>query len=336
MCQYSVEKHDGVATDWHLVHLGSMARGGAGVVMLEATAVVPEGRIAREDLGLWNDKQRDAMTRLVEVIHSHGAGAAVQLAHAGRKASVYRPWEPDLAGTVPHEDGGWQTLAPSAIAFDGMSVPREMTVADIDAVVDAFGQAAKRAVEAGFDALEIHAAHGYLVHQFLSPLSNTRTDAYGGSAENRARLLLRLVSAVRAEVGELPVSVRFSATDYAEGGLTPDDVAVFAAWAGVAGADLIDVSTGGLVAGVHIPLSPGYQVPHAELIRRETGLCTAAVGLITDAAQAETIVSSGQADVVLVGREFLRNPHFALQAAAKLGERLSYSPPQYGRAPYDA
>ncbi|GAA3581370.1 NADH:flavin oxidoreductase/NADH oxidase [Klugiella xanthotipulae] len=333
MCQYSADKRDGVPTDWHLVHLGALARGGAGVVITEATAVVPEGRISPEDLGLWNDTQRDALARIVRVIHSHGAGAAIQLAHAGRKASTYKPWS-SKRNTVPAAEGGWPTVAPSAIAFGEMAEPQALTVDGIREVVEAFRLATRRAVAAGFDAVEVHAAHGYLVHEFLSPLSNQRTDEYGGSAENRARLLLEIVRAMRAEADCLPLFVRFSATDWAEGGLTPEEVSTFARWAGAAGADLIDVSTGGLTSGAQIPLSPGYQVTFAEQLRRETRLPTSAVGLITEAEQAERILADGEADVILMGRELLRDPHFPLRAAAQLGETLSYAPRQYERAPF--
>ncbi len=333
MCQYSVEKHDGTAIDWHLVHLGSLARGGAGVVMTEATAVLPEGRIAREDLGIWNDEQRDALSRIVAEIHSHGAAAAIQLAHAGRKASVYRPWDAQR-GSVPAAEGGWQTFAPTALAFDGYAEPLALDVPHIDSVVEAFAAAARRSAQAGFDAVEIHAAHGYLIHQFLSPLSNKRTDEYGGSAENRARLLLRVIKAVRAEIGDLPLIVRFSADDYAPGGLDANQVAIFARWAEKAGTDLLDISTGGLVGGVHIQLSPGYQVAHAAIVRDAVGIPVSAVGLITEAHQAEDIIRNEQADVVMMGREFLRNPHFPMKAAADLGEILSYAPHQYERAAY--
>jgi len=332
MCQYSVEQQDGVPTTWHLVHLGGFAKGGAGAVVVEAAGVVPEGRISPQDVGLWNDEQRDAFRPIVDFVHAQGAAAGIQLAHAGRKASTSRPWE-TAQGTVPESEGGWTTVAPSAVAFDGYAVPRELEPEDIRVVALAFAAAARRAVEAGFDLVELHAAHGYLLHQFLSPLSNHRTDVYGGSLENRARALLETIDAVRAEVGEgYPVVVRFSATDWTDGGLTVDEVVQVARWAAEHGADLADVSTGGNVARATIPVGPGYQVPFAETIRREAGIGTIAVGMISTAFQAEQIVATGQADVVMVGREFLRDPAFALRAAADLGVALDYEPQQYHRA----
>ncbi|MFJ7287487.1 NADH:flavin oxidoreductase/NADH oxidase [Curtobacterium sp. NPDC098951] len=332
MCQYSAEAQDGLPTPWHLVHLGGFAKGGAGAVVVEATGVVPEGRISPQDLGLWNDEQRDAFRPIVDFIHAQGAAAGVQLAHAGRKASTFRPWEP-THGSVPAEQGGWSTVAPSAVAFDGYAEPRELAVEDIRVVALAFAQAARRAAEAGFDLVEIHAAHGYLLHQFLSPLSNHRTDSYGGSLENRARALLEVLDAVRAEVGEgFPVVVRFSATDWTPGGLTLEETTEVARWAAEHGADLADVSTGGNVANAPIPVGPGYQVPFADAIKRDAGIGTIAVGMISDAFQAEQIVATGQADVVMVGREFLRDPAFPLRAAAELGVTVDYEPQQYHRA----
>jgi len=332
MCQYSVERQDGVPTPWHLVHLGGFAKGGAGAVVVEATGVVPEGRISPQDVGLWNDEQRDAFRPIVDFIHSQGAAAGVQLAHAGRKASTYRPWE-ERQGTVPEDQGGWSTVAPSAVAFDGYDVPRELAAEDIRVVALAFAAAARRSVEAGFDLVEIHAAHGYLLHQFLSPLSNQRTDSYGGSLENRARALLEVVDAVRSEVGEgFPVVVRFSATDWVDGGLTLEETTQVARWAAEHGADLADVSTGGNAAKAPIPVGPGYQVPFASAIRRDAGIGTIAVGMISEAFQAEQIVATGQADVVMVGREFLRDPSFPLRAAVELGVSVDYEPQQYHRA----
>ncbi|ROP66438.1 MULTISPECIES: NADH:flavin oxidoreductase/NADH oxidase [unclassified Curtobacterium] len=332
MCQYSVEQQDGVPTPWHLVHLGGFAKGGAGAVVVEATGVVPEGRISPQDLGLWNDEQRDAFRPIVDFIHSQGAAAGVQLAHAGRKASTYRPWE-SSHGTVPASEGGWTAVGPSAEAFPGYDVPRELSTEDIRLVAVGFAVAARRAVEAGFDLVELHAAHGYLLHQFLSPLSNHRTDEFGGSLENRARALLDVVDAVRAEVGEgFPIVVRFSATDWTDGGLTLDEVTEVARWAAEHGADLADVSTGGNVASAPIPVGPGYQVPFAAEIKRNAGIGTIAVGMISEAFQAEQIVATGQADVVMVGREFLRDPGFPLRAAVELGVELDYEPQQYHRA----
>ncbi|CAN5136654.1 NADH:flavin oxidoreductase/NADH oxidase [soil metagenome] len=334
MCQYSVDERDGVPTDWHLVHLGSFALGGAGIVMTEATAVSPVGRISPEDTGIWNDEQRDAWARVTAFVRSHGAVPGIQLAHAGRKASTWRPFAP-LAGTVPQSEGGWQTVAPSAVAYTGYDVPRALTTDEVADVVTAFAEGAVRAVSAGFGLLEIHAAHGYLIHQFLSPLSNVRTDEYGGSLENRARLLLDVVRAVRAAAGpDVPLLVRFSATDYAEGGWDREQTATAAAWALEAGADFFDISTGGLVGGVHMPLGPGYQVPFAEYVHESASVPVSAVGLITQAQQAEEVVSSGKADAVMMGREMLRDPHFPLRAAAELGVDLDYYPPQYLRAKF--
>jgi 2,4-dienoyl-CoA reductase-like NADH-dependent reductase (Old Yellow Enzyme family) len=333
MCQYSVEKRDGVPTDWHLVHLGSMAAGGAGLIVTEATAVSPEGRISDRDTGIWNAEQAAAWTRIVDYLHRQGATAGIQLAHAGRKASTFPAWGAGLRGTVPADQGGWPTLAPSAIAFPGYSEPLALDAAGIETVITDFTAAARRAVDAGFDVLELHAAHGYLLHQFLSPLSNRRTDEYGGSLQNRARLVLRVVEAVRAEVGEeVPLLVRFSATDYAAGGWTVEETAVVAGWAAKAGADFFDVSSGGNITGVHIPLSPGYQVPLARIVKDTAAVPVSAVGLITTAEQANQVVASGAADAVMLGREFLRDPHFALRAAAELGVHLDYWPGQYLRA----
>lgn len=331
LCQYSVEKHDGVPTDWHLAHLGSFAIGGAGLVMTEATAVTAEGRISPEDTGIWNDEQRDAWARIVSFIASQGAVPGIQLAHAGRKGSTWRPWS-ETQGTVPATDGGWEPVAPSAVAFSGYATPRALTSDEIAGVVDDFTAAARRSIDAGFEVLEIHAAHGYLLHQFLSPLSNERDDQYGGSLENRARLLLDIVRSVRAEVGDsVPLLVRFSATDWAEGGWDEEQTTTVAGWARDAGADLFDISSGGLVGGVTIPLSPGYQVPFAEHVHAAE-LPVSAVGLITEAQQAEEIVASGRADAVMMGRQMMRDPHFAWRAAHELGVELDYYPPQYLRA----
>jgi len=336
MCQYSVEAHDGVPTDWHLVHLGSFARGGAGLVMAEATGVVPEGRITPGDTGLWNDVQRDAWARIVTFIHSQGALAGVQLAHAGRKASTHVPWEGD--GSVEADAGGWETVAPSAIAFPGYATPRELTAAEIEALPGAWAAAATRAISAGFDLVEIHSAHGYLLHEFLSPLSNERTDQWGGSLENRARLLLDVVRAVRAAVGpDTPVFVRLSATDWSEpAGWTLEDTVTVSRWATEAGADLMDVSSGGLIPGVRIPTGPGYQVPFAHAVRSQADAVVASVGQITSGVQAEQIIATGEADAVLVAREFLRDPHLPLRAAHDLGVELDYWPNQYlrGRWPH--
>lgn len=333
MCEYSVDKHDGVPTTWHLVHLGAFAQGRSGLIITEAAAVTPGGRISPEDVGIYNDEQRDAWAPIVDFLHSQGSAAGIQLAHAGRKASTWRPWA-DSYGTVPVADGGWPTVAPSAIAFsDNYATPQSLEVEGIRSLVADFAAAARRSVDAGFDVLELHAAHGYLLHQFLSPLSNRRVDLYGGILENRARLLLEIITAIRSEVGaDAPIFVRFSATDWAEGGWTPEQTAIVSGWARDAGADFFDISTGGLVSGVTIPLSPGYQVPFADFVKKQSGVEVNAVGLITEALQAEQIVASGQADAVMVAREALRDPHFPLRAAHELGYDLPYWPDQYVRA----
>ncbi|MBS0025296.1 NADH:flavin oxidoreductase/NADH oxidase [Microbacterium paraoxydans] len=329
MCMYSAV--DGIAQEWHHAHLAQFASGGAGLIVAEATAVVPEGRISPRDLGLWTDAQRDALAPVVRAIHDRGSLAGIQLAHAGRKASTWWPWAPER-GSVPVTEGGWTTVAPSAVAYDGFAEPEALDAAGIDRVVEAFAAAARRALDAGFDVLELHGAHGYLLHQFLSPLSNHRDDQYGGSLENRARLLLRVLDAVRATAGDtVPVFVRISATDHAEGGFTPDEAAVVGAWATEHGADLVDVSSGGLVAHQRIAVSPGYQVPLAETVRQGGRIPVSAVGLITAAAQAEQVLVDGAADAIFAGREWLRDPHFALRAAHELGAEVAW-PPQYERA----
>ncbi|MFN3866211.1 MAG: NADH:flavin oxidoreductase/NADH oxidase [Demequina sp.] len=334
MCQYSVERRDGVPTDWHLVHLGGMARGGAGLVMAEATAVLPEGRITPWDTGLWNDEQRDAWARIVTFMHSQGAAAGIQLAHAGRKASTHRGLEGH--GAVTQDDGGWDPLGPSRLPFTGLADPLPMTHSQIADAVAAFGAAAQRALDAGFDVLELHAAHGYLLHEFLSPLSNDRTDEYGGSLENRARIVLESLAQVRRVAGDdVPVLVRLSATDWMEPeGWTLEDTVTLSGWLREAGADLIDVSSGGNVAGARITVGPGYQVPFAAKVREGAQIPTCAVGLITDPDLAERIVASGEADAVMAGREFLRDPHFALRAAHELGVPLDYWPTQYERGTF--
>lgn len=331
MCQYSAT--DGLPDDWHLVHLAQFASGGAGLVLAEATAVSAEGRISPRDTGLWNDAQRDAWARVVAGVHARGAHVGVQLAHAGRKASTWWPWA-SASGSVPADDGGWPTVAPSALAFDGYDVPAALTADGVEQVVVDFRAAARRALDAGFDVLEIHGAHGYLLHQFLSPLSNERTDAWGGSLDNRARLLLDVVRAVRDESGpDVPLLLRVSATDWAPGGLDVDDVATVAGWAREAGVDLVDVSSGGLVAHQQITVGPGYQVPFAARVREVAEVPTAAVGLLTTPTQAEDVLVSGSADAVLVGREFLRDPHLGLRAEGELGgEQPELWPAQYVRA----
>jgi 2,4-dienoyl-CoA reductase-like NADH-dependent reductase (Old Yellow Enzyme family) len=335
MCQYTVTERDGVPTEWHLVHLGAFARGGAGLVMSEATAVVPEGRISPHDTGIWNDAQRDAWKPITAFIRSQGAVAGIQLAHAGRKASIYPDWGDPMSGkgTAPESEGGWPTVAPSAIAFEGYAETAEMTTEEIDVLVTSWTEAAVRAVDAGFQALEIHAAHGYLLHQFLSPKSNARTDEYGGALENRARLVVRIVAAIRAAVGDAPlIFVRFSATDWVDDGFNEEECSIVADWCQRAGADVFDISSGGNVVGVTIPLSPGYQVPLAEFVRSHGHVMASAVGLITTPELANAIVAEGRADAVMVGREHLRDPHFALRAAVALEAEIDYWPSQYLRA----
>jgi 2,4-dienoyl-CoA reductase-like NADH-dependent reductase (Old Yellow Enzyme family) len=329
MCQYSSE--DGFASDWHLVHLGSRAQGGPGLVTLEASAVTAEGRISSADLGIWKDAHIPMLARIAAFIHSQGVRAGIQLAHAGRKASRTAPFAGERA--LEPSEGAWQPVAPSALAFaPGYSAPRALDDAGIAAVVEAFRQAALRAHRAGFDFVEIHAAHGYLLNEFLSPLANLRTDGYGGSFENRARLPLEVVDAVRAAwPAHLPLFVRISATDWAEGGFTPDDAVHLAALLREHGVDLVDCSSGGLVPNAKIPVGPGFQAPFAARIRREAGIATAAVGMITDPHQANKIVEDGEADLVFLAREMLRDPYWPLHAAIALDEEASW-PPQYLRA----
>jgi 2,4-dienoyl-CoA reductase-like NADH-dependent reductase (Old Yellow Enzyme family) len=330
MCQYSCV--DGMATDWHLVHLGSRAVGGAALVFTEATAVTPEGRISPQDLGIWNDAQAAALVRSVSFIHEQGAAAGIQLAHAGRKASVRRPWDPP--GVVPESEGGWAKIeAPSAIPFSNdFLVPHEMTEAGIAEVIAAFVAATKRSLAAGFDVIELHAAHGYLLHEFMSPLSNRRTDRYGGSFENRTRLAREVTVAVRAVWPEThPLFVRISATDWTEGGWDLPQSIELARALKSCGVDMIDTSSGGNVATATIPLGPGYQVPFAEAIRRDAGIATGAVGLITDAEQAEQVIQSEQADLVLLARELLRDPYWPMRAAQEIGQTIAW-PAQYLRA----
>jgi 2,4-dienoyl-CoA reductase-like NADH-dependent reductase (Old Yellow Enzyme family) len=330
MCQYSSE--DGFANNWHLVHLGSMATGGAGLIITEATAVSPEGRITFADLGLWKDEHIAGLKQITEFIEQQGSIAGIQLAHAGRKASHTQPWAggKQISG---NEENGWVTVAPSALPFaDGEEVPLELDQAGIDKVKADFKATAARALQAGFKVAEIHAAHGYLLHQFYSPLSNQRTDKYGGSFENRIRLLLEVTEAVKeAWPEEYPLMVRLSATDWTEGGWTIEDSVKLAVILKEKGVDLIDCSSGGNVPKASIPAEPGYQVPFAEQIKREAGIATGAVGLITTAQQANDIVQNEQADLVLFARELLRDPHFALRAAHELGEEIVW-PVQYERA----
>lgn len=334
MCQYSCV--DGVPDDWHLVHLGSLARGGAGLVFTEAAAVVPEGRISPADAGIWNDEQQDAWRGIVDFVHARGAAAGIQLAHAGRKASAQVPWRG--RGPVADADGGWEPLGPSESAFPGLRDPRAMGLAEIGEVISAFGTAARRALEAGFDVIEVHGAHGYLLHEFFSPLSNHRDDGYGGSFQGRVRLLLEVVAQVRHVIpSAMPLVVRISATDWTEGGWDDTDSVRLAGLLKDAGVDLVDCSSGGNVPA-DIPLGPGYQVPFARRVREEAGIATGAVGLITEPAQAESIVADSSADVVLLARALLRDPHWPLAAAHALGVKPGAGvdwPDQYARAALD-
>jgi 2,4-dienoyl-CoA reductase-like NADH-dependent reductase (Old Yellow Enzyme family) len=329
MCQYSCV--DGFATDWHLVHLGSRAVGGAALIIQEATAVSPEGRISADDLGIWKDEHLEKLTTINVFIRQQGAVPGIQLAHAGRKASTLSSWKGGKQ--ISQANGGWQTVAPSAIPFrDTDEAPLALDKTGIEKVIHDFTAATHRALQAGYQVLELHSAHGYLLHQFLSPLSNHRTDEYGGSFENRTRLLLQVLEGVQSVwPSNLPIFVRISATDWAEGGWNEDDSVKLATILKSKGADLIDCSTGGLVMGVKIPVGPGYQVHFAEKIRKEVGIPTSAVGLITTARQAEEIVAQGQADLILIARQSLRDPYFPMHAAQELGAEIHW-PDQYLRA----
>ena len=329
MCQYS--SPEGIPTDWHLVHLGSRAVGGAALVFTEATAVSPEGRISPDDAGLWNDAQAAAWSRVAAFIRGQGAAAGIQLAHAGRKASTDAPWHG--GGPLDSAHGGWTPVAPSAIPFDeGYPVPAALDSTGIAKVIEDFSSAARRARDAGFDVIELHAAHGYLLHQFLSPLSNQRRDAYGGSLENRARLLREVIAAVRETwPAPMPLWVRLSGSDWAPGGWDIDECVELARVLREEGVDVIDVSSGGTVPHPKIPLGPGYQVPFAARIRREAGIPTATVGLITEPRQADGILQRGDADVIEMAREFLRDPYFPRRAAKELGAPVRIPEP-YQRA----
>lgn len=323
MCQYMAD--EGVVGDWHMVHLGSRAIGGNGLVMAEATGVVPEGRISDRCPGMWTDEQADAFAPIAAFITTHGAVPAIQLAHAGRKASRSAPW----LGGGQLDQGAWTPVAPSAIAFsDDHVTPHELALDEIAGIVAAFSAAAQRAVDAGFTLLEIHAAHGYLLHSFLSPLANQRDDAYGGSIERRSRMLLEVVHAVRATIPDrTALAVRLSVTDWLNGGWGPDDAVWVSGRLAQAGVDLIDCSSGGIAPGASTPLAPGYQVPFAARIKAEVDVATAAVGLITEPAQAADIIASGHADVVLMARESLRDPYFPRRAAQTLGKLDAITPP---------
>lgn len=330
MCEYSSE--DGFANDWHLVHLGSRAVGGAALVIAEATAVQAEGRITSGDLGIWKDEHIHNLRHITDFIKSQAAVPGIQLAHAGRKASTELPWDGGVA-IAPDQPNGWQVVAPSPIPFrEGDPVPHELTRAEIQALVQAFGAATRRALAAGFEVVEIHGAHGYLINEFLSPVSNRRTDEYGGSFENRIRFVIEVIQAVRSEwPSNLPVFLRISATDWVADGWIIEDSIELARRVGPLGVDLIDASSGGNVAHAKIHVGPGYQVPFAERIRTETGILTGAVGMITEPEQADEIVRNGQADLVLIAREFLRDPYFPFHAAQQLGAPVLV-PNQYLRA----
>jgi 2,4-dienoyl-CoA reductase-like NADH-dependent reductase (Old Yellow Enzyme family) len=329
MCQYSAR--DGIAADWHFVHYGSRAVGGAALMIVEATAIVPEGRISPGDLGLWDDQQIEPLARIARFSQEQGCVPAIQLAHAGRKASVGLGWQ--AQNTLSEAEGGWAVVAPSSVAYDtGYAVPDELDAAGIRNVIAQFAASARRAREAGFQVAEIHAAHGYLLHQFLSPLSNRRTDAYGGSFENRTRLVREVVAAVRAEWPErLPLLIRLSATDWAEGGWNVDETVGLCRMLKGGGIDLVDVSSAGLAPKVNIPAGPGFQTGFAARVRNEAGIPTSAVGLVTSPEQADHIIRTGQADIVLLGREILRDPYWPLHAAQSLGQTASW-PLQYLRA----
>jgi 2,4-dienoyl-CoA reductase-like NADH-dependent reductase (Old Yellow Enzyme family) len=330
MCQYS--SADGCVSDWHFVHLGTRAVGGAGLVLTEASAVLPEGRISPQDLGIWKNDHIEPLARIVRFIHDQGTVAGMQLAHAGRKASTYAPGKGH--GRIPESEGGWDNVvAPSALRFtEGYPMPRALSIDGIKNIVSAFAAAARRACEAGFRVIEIHAAHGYLIHEFLSPLSNQRTDAYGGSFENRTRMLREIVAAVRGSWPEgAPLFVRISATDWVEGGWDIQQSVELARQLKELGADLIDCSSGGNVSHAKIPAGPGYQTQFAEQIRREANILTGTVGMITSPTQAEHVLVTGQADAVVIAREFLRDPYWPLRAARELGLQISW-PVQYLRA----
>jgi 2,4-dienoyl-CoA reductase-like NADH-dependent reductase (Old Yellow Enzyme family) len=329
MCEYS--SVDGFANDWHLVHLGSRAVGGAALIITEATAVSPEGRITHDDLGIWKDEHIEFLKRITSFIEEHGCVPGIQLAHAGRKASHFSPWKGGKA--LEKNEGAWETFAPSAIAFkDGEPLPKEMNKEDIKKLIEDFSAATERALKAGFKIFEIHAAHGYLINEFLSPLSNKRNDEYGGAFDNRIKIIIEIVEAVRKIItNELPLFVRISASDWVEGGWTIDDSVKLANILKAKGVDLIDCSSGGNSPNQKIDIKPMYQVHFSEKIKKETGMLTGAVGLITTAKEAEQILSEGQADLIIMAREFLRDPYFPLHAAHELAQDVEW-PVQYVRA----
>ncbi len=331
MCMYSCENRDGVPTDFHLAHLGARALGGAGLIVVEATAVEAIGRITPWDTGIWNDEQVAGWKRVTALIHTTGAKVAIQLAHAGRKASTHRGWSGD--GSIPVAEGGWQSVSSTSEAFDGYAAPRELSTTEVQQLPALFAAAATRSIEAGFDAVQLHAAHGYLLHEFLSPLSNQRQDEFCGSLENRARLLLDTVRAVRAVLpAGMPLMVRFSGTDYVDGGWDIDSTAQVAKWCEVEGADMFDISSGGLVVGAKIPLGPGYQVPLAEYVAERVGEPVSAVGQISEGLQAEQILQAGEVSVIMIGRASLRDPNWPIRIASELGVDIDYLPNQYSRA----
>ncbi len=331
MCQYS--SVDGRLADWHLAHLGGLARGGAGLVITEASAVTPEGRISPFDAGIWNDEQAGDWQRVAALMAGQGAVPGMQLAHAGRKGSTQRPW--DGTGYVEPADGGWQTVAPSPLAYGDWAAPKELSVAEIAGIVQAFADAAVRADGAGFEVAEVHAAHGYLLHEFLSPLSNERADEYGGDLAGRSRALREVVAAIRAVWPQRkPLFVRLSATDWAPGGWDVEETVEVSRLLKDLGVDLVDLSSGGNVPQQKITVGPGYQVPFARAVREGAGVATGAVGLITGSAQAEQVLADGAADAVLLARQLIREPHFPLRAAHELGDDVGYWPVQYQRARY--
>ncbi|MFM7013988.1 MAG: NADH:flavin oxidoreductase/NADH oxidase [Actinomycetota bacterium] len=329
MCQYSAEAKDGMPGEWQKLHLGSRAVGGAGLIVVEASGVLPEGRITPWCTGIWNSDQAKAWKEIVSLCHDQGSKMVMQLAHAGRKASVHREWSG--VGSIAAADGGWQTVSSTDQAFGDHLPPRRLSTEEIPALVEAFAEAAKRSVDAGFDAVEIHGAHGYLIHQFLSPISNDRTDNYGGSFENRTRLLMEIIQAIRNVIpSEMPLFLRLSATDYSENGWDEEQTAKVSALAVAAGVDLIDVSSGGLITGVKIPSGPGYQVPLAEYVAERVSAPVGAVGQITEAKQAEAILQNGKVDVIFIARASLRDPYWPLRAAHELGAEVVW-PNQYLR-----
>ncbi|MQG87569.1 MAG: NADH:flavin oxidoreductase/NADH oxidase [SAR202 cluster bacterium] len=336
MCEYSCDT-DGLPTDWHMVHLGSKAIGGAGIVMAEATAVTPEGRLTSSCPGIWSDAHVDAWRPITKFIDSHGSIPAIQIAHGGRKASYTRPWDFPKK-KLEKEEGGWQIVGPSSVQFDdSYAVPHELSKPDITDISRKFAEAAERAIEAGFKVIELHFAHGYLASSFMSPLSNYREDEYGGSLENRCRFALETIQEVRKAISEsTPLFVRISSVEFVEGGWTIDDSIKLAKWMKKAGVDLVDASGGGNSANQIVPQSPGYQVPFADAIRREAEIMTAAVGLITEARQAEDILTEGRADAVFIGREMMRNPYWPLYAQAQLDGKSDQWPIQYERSSFDA